>query len=70
MSLMISEAEWRAAKAHTDTWAASLNLPNGWMEITIPPGYPELAAQRASLLDRAIATLEQHTARRVLGNDA
>ena len=47
MSLLCSEAEWQAAKQRTDAWVNALVLPNGWLEVPIPKGYPELEGQRA-----------------------
>lgn len=44
--LLISKAEWRAAKARTDEWARALVLPHGWREITVL-ALPILEAQRA-----------------------
>lgn len=34
MSLIISEADWQAAKARMDAWADTLALPHGWVDRT------------------------------------
>lgn len=45
--LRISEEEWQAAKLRTDQWVAGLKLPRGWLQLSMPAGYPELEGQRA-----------------------
>jgi hypothetical protein len=46
MSLEISEAEWQEAKRRTNRWVESLP-PHEWIELPMPPKYPELEGQRA-----------------------
>lgn len=46
MTLEISEAEWQEAKRRTDLWVDSLPV-HDWIELRIPPEYPQLDGQRA-----------------------
>jgi hypothetical protein len=60
----ISEEEWQAAKGRSDAWAASLVLPNGWLEMHDLP--PQLEGQHAwGHIDgrRVIGTVGQHDGR-------
>ncbi len=44
--LRCTEAEWQDATRRTDRWVDSLP-GHQWIELPIPPEYPELAGQRA-----------------------
>lgn len=46
VSLVVSEAEWQEMKRRTDEWIDSLPQ-HCWIELPIPPDYPQLQGQRA-----------------------
>ena len=64
MSLQISEAEWQECKRRTDEWVNA--LWHDWIEVPIPPEYPQLQGQRAFKHRdgrRAIVTVGPHDRR-------